>query len=151
MHRKAILVAVILLTVGAAYSLDYNISTPAEVKTGQWFDVNVSVISDKELNLTAYSYVYKGFNSVGQGWIANKREIFVPANKTVNFELEDLVKHGTEDGYYSLRVKLKFGNTTLNQTRAIRVISASEIEPTYLYTGLVVVSLFGLYLVLRKK
>ncbi len=151
MFKKAILIAMVFLIVGLAYSLDYNISAPSDVKAGQWFKVKVSVASEKDLNLTAYSYVYKGFNCVGQGWITNKKEIFVPANKTIGFELEDLVKHGTEDGYYNLRVKLKFDNITLNQTSRIKVTSSPEIQPTYLYIGLVAVSLFGLYFVLKRK
>ena len=151
MFRKAILIAMIFLIMGIAYSLDYNISIPSEVEVGKWFNINISIVSGKALNLTAYSYVYKGFNSVGQGWVENEREISVPANKTTIFELEDLIKHGTEDGYYNLRVKLKFDNTTLNETRTIKVVNTSKIEPTYLYTGLVIVSLVGLYIVLRKR
>jgi hypothetical protein len=147
---RLLAIIIVFFMIGTAYGLAYNISIPAEVDSGKWFSVNVSAVSEKDLNLTLYSYVYKGFNCVGQDWTANKKEVFLIAGETKQIELKDLVKQGTEQGIYDLRVKLKFDNETLNETYSVIVNSKPEITPIYLYIGLVVVSLVGLYLIFKR-
>ncbi len=147
---KMLAIALIFILLSTAYALDYTIDAPKEVNVGEWFKINVSVFSDKDLNLTAYSYVYKNFNCVGQGWVTNKKEVFLHSGESKNIILEDLIKHGTESGYYNLRVKLRYDNETIVETYNLKVNSGGEIDTTYLYIGLVVVSLVGLYLVIRK-
>ena len=146
----AVFALVLLLSVSAAASLEYNISYPEEVEIGKWFKIDVSLKSEEPANVTLYSYVYKGFNCVGQGWITNKQEVRLQPDIVSHVVLEDLIKHGTEEGYYNLRVKIKHDNNTLVETYTIKVVGSQEIDTTYLYIGLVVVSLVGLYFVIRK-
>lgn len=148
--RSAVFALVLLLSISAAASLEYNVTYPGEVKVGEWFKVNVSLKSDEPINITLYSYVYKGFNCVGQGWTTNKKEIHLQPYVVSYVVLEDLIKHGTEEGYYNLRVKMKYDNKTVVETYTIKVVGAKEIDAIYLYIGLVVVSLVGLYFVIRK-
>jgi len=94
--------------------------------------------------------VFEGLNCVGQGWTFNRKNLELNAGETVDFYLEDLVKQGTEPGFYKLRIKFNHGEESLNETFTVKVNASKGIEPTYLYIGLVVVSLAGLYLVLKK-
>ncbi len=148
--KMLIACVLIFLVYNVASSLDYNVSFPHEVEVGKWFNVNVSLKSETPLNVTLYSYVYKGFNCVGQGWTDNKQTIILHPNLTEHVVLKDFIKHGTEDGYYNIRLKIKYSNETIVKTETIRVVSRNDVDPTYLYIGLVVVSLVGLYAVMRK-
>ena len=149
--KYILFVILVFLSLGSVFALEANVSVPKEVEVGKWFDVNISLKSNDTLNVTLYSYVYKGFNCVGQGWTANKQVILLPANETQKVVLHDLVKNGVEEGYYNLRVKIKYDNATLVKTYSLRVVGGGwDINPTYLYIGLVLVSLIGLYLVVRR-
>lgn len=139
-----------LLMIGTAFGLSYNISVPEAVETGNWFYVNVSMISEKDLNLTTYSYVFNGLDCVGQGWTMNQKNISLIAGEPTDIVLQDLVKRGTESGFYKLRIKLNFDNESINETFMVKVNASKGIEPTYLYIGLVLISIAGLYLVLKK-
>ncbi len=147
------LILLLLLCFSVSYGLEYNISAPEELNVGEWFSVNVSVISEEESEFSVYSYVYEGFNCVGQGWITNQKEIHLEPNQTIEFELEDLIKHGTSEGFYNLRVRFRFDEENkIDETYTVKVVSNSEpvISETYLYMGLVLVSLTGLFIILRK-
>jgi len=144
----------VLLTaicMNSALAIDYIIAVPSEVKTGEWFNVNISLVSDEDINLTVYSYVFQGLNCVGQGWNINQKQVSLFANQQQNTALEDMVKLGTEEGLYKLRIKFKFGSTELNETYTLKINAAnkSPIEETYLYAGLVIVSIIGLFIVIK--
>ena len=151
--RFGLLLFLLLLCFGIAYGLEYQISTPEEIIVGEWFSVNISMVSKEEMEFSIYSYVYEGFNCVGQGWITNQKEIHLNPNHLIEFELHDLIKHGTEPGFYNLRVRFRFDEENkMDETYTVKVLSNSEstISETYLYIGLVLVSLTGLFVILRK-
>jgi hypothetical protein len=152
MLDKSLLIVIILfLSIGSVLALEVNVSVPEEVEEGKWFDVNVSLKSNTSLNVTLYSYVYRGFNCVGQGWITNRQTVVLKPNVIQHVVLHDLIKNGVDEGYYKLRVKVKYDNETIVRTYPLRVVNGNfDIEPTYLYIGLVLVSLVGLYLVVRR-
>jgi hypothetical protein len=135
----------------SALALDYIIAVPSEVKAGEWFNVNISLVPDEDINLTVYSYVFQGLNCVGQGWNINQKQVNLLANQQQDTALEDMVKLGTEEGLYKLRIKLKFDSTELNETYTLKVnaVNKSPIEETYLYAGLVIVSIIGLFIVIK--
>jgi hypothetical protein len=133
-----------------AYALEYNISVPEEVKSGKWFDVNVSVYSNDEVNFSVYSYVYKGFESFGQGWTANKKEIVLQAGESKDIMLSDLVKYNTPEGYYNLRIRFRLpDNQNLTETYNLKVVSESSFKEIYLYAGLIALCVVGVIFALR--
>lgn len=151
--RFGLFLLLLLLCFGIAYGLEYQISTPEEIIVGEWFSVNISMVSEEEMKFSIYSYVYEGFNCVGQGWITNQKEIHLKPNIPIEFGLHDLIKHGTEPGFYNLRVRFRFDEENkIDETYTVKVLSNSEstISETYLYMGLVLVSLTGLFVILRK-
>ena len=149
--KCGLLLLLLLLCFGVSYGLEYNISAPEEIKVGEWFLVNVSVVSEESINFTVYSYVYEGLNCIGQGWTINQKEISLEPNQPIEFELEDLVKHGTPEGFYNLRIRFRFDEENkLDETYTVKVTSESVISETYLYIGLVLISLLGLFVILRK-
>ena len=149
--KCGLLALILLVSFGTVYGFEYNISAPEEINVGEWFSVNVSVVSEEYTNFTVYSYVYEGFNCVGQGWTINQKAISLEPNQTIEFELEDLIKHGTPGGFYNLRVRFRFDEENkLDETYTVKVISEPSISETYLYIGLVLISLLGLFVILRK-
>lgn len=151
--RNLIIFLLVLLTFSLSYALvDYNISYPKEVEIGKWFNVSVTIVSDEDVNVSVYSYVYKGLNVVSQGWTANKKELSLKAGQVLNISLEDMIKHNTEEGIYNLKVRVKYDDTVLNKTATIKVFSKSNLfEENYIYTILVIVSIIGLGLVFVAK
>jgi hypothetical protein len=142
------ILALVFLTINTANGLAYNISKPETLKPGDWFNVTVSLNSEKPVNLTIYSYVYKELNCISQGWTANKEELIVSGTKTL--VLKDMVKLNTEPGIYNLRVRLKFDNQTINETSSVQVLGeTSWLKESYLYAILVLISLVGLGLMFK--
>lgn len=142
----------LILCISAAEALEYNISVPQETTVGKWFAVNISVHTNETITLEAYSYVYKGFNCTGQGWIANKKEVSLAAGETKTFTLEDLIKFGTEEGMYNLRVKLNHENSNITETYSLKVLegeSEMQFKEIYLYLGLIAVCIIGVFLAFR--
>ncbi|MDD5239376.1 MAG: hypothetical protein PHH61_02845 [Candidatus Nanoarchaeia archaeon] len=137
----------------AAEALEYNISAPDWVAAGEWFAVTVTASSDESVTFDAYSYVYQGFNCVGQGWIANKKEISLAAGETKTFSLDDLVKFGTEAGLYNLRVRFKFNESSnITETFSVKVLEGDAGMPfkeIYLYIGLIAVCAIGVFLAFK--
>lgn len=138
------------VSLGLASGLEYDIYAPEEVRTGEWFDVNVSVYSEEEINFSVYSYVYKGFNNVGQGWTANKKEVSLEAGGSEELVLSDIVKYNTEDGYYNLRVRFKFpDDSNMTETYNLKVVSEKGFKEIYLYMGLVAFCIIGVVLAFK--
>lgn len=138
------LMIIAVVSIGSCFGLEYNISQPEQVDVGEWFDVNVSVHSEEAINFSVYSYVYDGFNCVGQGWTDNKKEISLSADESKDVVLSDLVKYNTEDGYYNLRVRFKFlDGSNITETYNVKVVSEEQFKETYLYGGLVALCIIG--------
>lgn len=145
------LIFALLISVGEA-ALTYHIDAPKEVQIGKWFNVSVSVTSDKYENLTVYSYVYRNLTVVSQGWTANKKEVALEPGKQVNLTLEDIIKQNTDDGIYNLRVRFRYGGEVLNETSALKVYAETKVfEESYLYFILIVVSIIGLGLIFISR
>jgi uncharacterized membrane protein len=112
--------------------------------------VNVSVYSNNETNFSVYSYVYKGFESFGQGWTANKKEVLLKAGESKDITLSDLVKYNTQEGYYNLRVRFRLpDNQNLTETYNLKVISESSFKEIYLYAGLIALCIAGVIFALK--
>jgi len=142
----------LILCLSAAEAFDYTIDAPENVTIGEWFAVNATVSSNETTSFDAYSYVYQGFNCVGQGWIANRKEISLAAGETKTFSLDDLVKFGTAEGLYSLRIKFKFNDSNITETFSIKVMEGESQMPfkeIYLYVGLIAVCIVGVFLAFK--
>jgi hypothetical protein len=136
----------------AQAGLSYEIDAPEEITIGSWFNVTVNLSADEAINFSVYSYVYRGLDVISQGWTANRQEISLGAGETRQVVLEDLIKHGTEEGIYDLRVRFRTGEQVLNETFSVKVMAESKfIEESYLYFALVVVSVIGLGLVFVSR
>ena len=129
----------LILCIETGLAFDYDISAPEQVVIGEWFSTNVSITADEPINLSVYSYVYEGLNNIGQGWTANKKEFSLGSGEKVDFSLDDLVKYGTEEGFYSLRVRFRFGQDNITETFSVKVIGNQgfAIKETYLYIGFI--------------
>jgi len=140
---------IILLLFSVAYGqVDIKVFAPKEVYVGEWFTVNVSILSNESRNFSVYSYVYRGLDVVSQGWTANMKEVEVHPNEYVNLSLSDLVKIGTADGIYNLKVKVRCSSECYNYTTSLKVINKqSIIKENYLYFILLMVSILGLVLI----
>jgi hypothetical protein len=112
--------------------------------------VNVSVYSNDAINFSVYSYVYKGFESFGQGWAENRKEIGLSEGESKSFALSDLVKYNTPEGYYDLRVKFRLpDNQNLTETYSLKVVSESSFKEIYLYAGLIALCVVGVIFALK--
>jgi len=129
-----------------SFGLNYSVKFPEEVKVGEWFNVTVYLESNESENVQLYSYVFKGLNCISQGWTVNKKEIHLEAGEKKTIILEDMIKKGSEEGIYKIRIKIKYDNLTLNETSYIKVKSSSVEIETYLYSMLVLLSITGLIL-----
>lgn len=141
-----------MLCISAAGALNYTIEAPENVTVGEWFAVNVTVSSDEPVTFDAYSYVYQSNTCVGQGWIANRDEITLEADEEKSFALEDLVKFGTAEGMYKLRVRFKFLDSNITETYSVKVMEGRSEMPfkeIYLYTGLIAVCIIGVFLAFK--
>lgn len=148
--------AFVLLTlcISTGFGFEYNISVPEEVVAGKWFSVNSTVSSETPVNFTVYSYVYDGNNCVGQGWIDNRKQVSLDAGEEKLIVLEDLVKFGTEQGWYNLRVRYKFGSDNITETFNVRVMEETakfSLKETYLYAVLIAVCIIGVYLAFKHN
>jgi hypothetical protein len=148
----AVLVIFIMaISLGSA-TLSYSVDAPKEVQIGKWFNVSVSIVSDKQDNVSVYSYVYRNLTCISQGWTANKKDISLEPGKQVNIVLQDMIKYNTEEGIYNLRVRLRNGTEVLNQTFPVTVHAETKVfEENYLYLMLVVISIIGLGLIFISR
>ena len=151
-NKNKWLFLICFFAMSSCLAFDYNIEALNQVETGEWFDTNISVYSEESINFTIYSYVYKGFNNVGQGWIANQQQIKLESGETQDIILSDLVKFNTEEGSYNLRVRFKFSETkNITETYNLKVIAKESFKETYLYAGLIALCIVGMGLAFVNK
>lgn len=152
-HRALAVIIVLMMVISLSSAmLSYSVSAPSELTIGKWFNVSVSIISDKQDNVSIYSYVYKNLTCISQGWTANKKDISLEPGKQMNITLQDMIKYNTEEGIYNLRVRLRDATEVLNQTFPVTVHAETKVfEENYLYLMLVVISIIGLGLIFISR
>ena len=147
-YRWIYWIALLVLILNPIFGLDITAQAPSEMEAGKWFNITVNLSSSEQGNFSVYSYVYRDLDVVSQGWTANLKEVHITENGTTSLSLEDMIKLGTPEGLYKLKVKCRCLNQTFNYTTTIKVVSTSKVfEENYLYYALLLVSIVGLILI----
>ena len=101
-----------------------------EVETGSLFTtrIHISNPTSDNLEVSAWSYVYRSSKCVSGEREQNKKTINVPEYANITFDLENIVFTDTEPGEYSLKIKLLRSDrkTPKEITLPISVIAARQ-------------------------
>lgn len=93
------------------------ISCPEEISKDSEIEIKINLENpslDKK-NYTVYSYIYEGKKPLSLGfngenwlntWDANKQNVSIPGNSSLNHTLKNRIANDTEPGKYKLRVRI---------------------------------------------